>query len=208
VPGPPAGTRLTPAALARWALARPPGPALPSGPVVVAVDGRSGAGKTTLAQAAATSASASGAGAVVVRLEEVYPGWDGLDAVVPLVVRHVLTPLAGRAPIVVPSWDWAADGPGVPRPVPDLGPPRPRLVLLEGAGAGARAADPWLSGVVWVDADPRVRRARALARDGDTYAPHWERWSAQEEAYARREHLPERAALVLDASGELVVVVR
>jgi pantothenate kinase-related protein Tda10 len=200
--------RLTPGALADWVLARPPAPALPAGPAVVAVDGRSGAGKTTLARAAAAAATARGAAAVVVHLDDLYPGWDGLEAVVPIVVQHVLAPLAGGAEVVVPTWDWEAARPGPARPVPALGPPRPRVVLLEGAGAGARAADPWLAGVVWVDAEATVRRSRALARDGDTYAPHWERWSAQEEAYARRERLPARATLVLDASGETVVVVR
>jgi len=41
------------------------------------------------------------------------------------------------------------------------------------------------------------RRARALARDGDLYAPHWERWAAQEEAYIVREGVPERANIVI-----------
>jgi hypothetical protein len=82
------------------------------------------------------------------------------------------------------------------------------VVLLEGAGAGARAAAPWLAGLLWVDADPERRRRRALARDGATYAPHWERWSVQEEAYAARERLRERASQVLDTGADVPVVVR
>jgi para-aminobenzoate synthetase len=205
---PVAGTRLTPGVLASWVLARPPAPALPAGPVVVAVDGRSGAGKSTIARSLADALRRLGAGAVVVHLDDLYPGWDGLAPVVPLVVEHVLSPLAGLLPVVVPTWAWDADRPGPPRALPALGPPRPAVVLLDGAGSGARAAVPWLAGLVWVGAAAVVRRARALARDGDTYAPHWEHWSAQEEAYARREGLPERAGLVLDASGEAPVVVR
>ena len=81
-------------------------------------------------------------------------------------------------------------------------------MLLEGAGSGARAATPWLAGLLWVDADADLRRRRALARDGATYAPHWDRWSAQEEAYAAREQPRERADLVLDTSGEVPEVVR
>lgn len=205
--GTPAGA-ITADALAEWVLARPPAPALPSGPRVVAVEGRSGAGKSTLARSLADAVRRLGAGAVVVRLDDLYPGWDGLDPVVPLVVQHVLRPLAGALPIVVPTWDWDGDRPGPARAVRALGPPRPPVVLLEGAGSGARAAARWLAGVLWVDADPELRRRRALARDGATYAPHWDRWSDQEEAYARREHLPARAALVLDTSGEGPVVVR
>jgi energy-coupling factor transporter ATP-binding protein EcfA2 len=206
--GTPAGSRVTPTELARWVLARAPAPALPRGPRVVAVDGRSGAGKSTLARSLADALRRLGTDAVVVRLDDLYPGWDGLDPVVPLVVEHVLAPLAGPLPVVVPTWDWDAGRAGPDRAVPALGPPRPPVVLLEGAGSGARAAAPWLAGVIWVDAEPAVRRARALARDGDTYAPHWDRWSAQEDAYAARERPRERAGLVLDASGGTPVVVR
>jgi cytidylate kinase len=40
---------------------------------------------------------------------------------------------------------------------------------------------------VWLEAPATVRKERALARDGDTYAPHWDRWAAQEDAvYAGR----------------------
>ncbi len=206
--GTPAGSRLPPGALARWVLARPPATALPRGPRVCAVDGRSGAGKSTLARSLADAVRRLGAGVVVVGLDDMYPGWDGLDAVVPLVVEHVLAPLAGTRPVVVPTWDWDADRPGGVRAVPSLGPPRPAVVLLEGAGSGGRAAAPWLAGLLWVDADPQLRRRRALARDGATYAPHWDRWSAQEEEYAARERPRERAGLVLDASGEVPVAVR
>jgi energy-coupling factor transporter ATP-binding protein EcfA2 len=197
-----------PEALAAWVLALPPAPALACGPRVVAVDGRSGAGKTTLARSVADALRRHGSVVVVVHLDDLYPGWDGLDAVVPLVVEHVLGPLAGTLPIVVPTWDWEAERPGPARAVPVLGPPRPAVVLLEGAGSGAGAAAPWLAGLLWVDADPGVRRERALGRDGAAYAPHWDRWSAQEEAYAARERPWERAGLVLDTSGELPVVVR
>jgi hypothetical protein len=61
--------------------------------------------------------------------------------------------------------------------------------------------------VVWVDAAPQVRRSRALARDGDLYAPHWQRWSMQEAAYVARELLPARADLVLDTTGDVPVAV-
>jgi hypothetical protein len=154
VTGPRPGEVATPEVLAAWVLALAPAPALPAGPRVVAVDGRSGAGKTTLARSVADAVGRHRASAVVVHLDDLYPGWDGLDPVVAVVVEHLLAPLAGVLP----------------------------------------------------DAD--VRRRRALGRDGDTYAPHWDRWSAQEEAYAARERPRERAGLVLDTSGEGPVLVR
>src|SRR5204863_891527 len=106
-----------------------------------AVDGPSGAGKTLLARALAAQLPA----AAVVHLDDLYPGWDGLEAIVPLLVEHVLAPLRGPAPLVVPTWDWTRDAPGPPRSRPDLGPPRPAVVLVEGARACARACAASLS---------------------------------------------------------------
>lgn len=156
---------------------------------VLAVEGRSGSGKTTLAADLADLLP----DAAQVAMDELYPGWDGLAAAVPLVVEHVLRPLATGRPAAVPRWDWTAGGPGRPRPVA----PAP-LLLVEGIGCGAREIAPYLSGLVWVEAPADLRKARALSRDGAAYAPHWERWAAQEEAYLHAERPGERADLVVD----------
>jgi energy-coupling factor transporter ATP-binding protein EcfA2 len=193
---------VTPQELARYLAGRCAGRV----PCVVAVDGPSGAGKTTLAKALAARLP----DAAVVHLDDLYPGWDGLDAAVPLLVEHVLAPLAGPAPIVVPAWDWTRDAPGPARPRPDLGPPRPAVVLVEGAGSGARACVPYLTALVWLEAPEALRKERALARDGADYAPHWDRWAGQERRHAVRERTRERADLVLDATPgpENPIVVR
>ena len=141
--------------------------------VVLAVEGRSGSGKTTLAAALAARVP----DAAVVSMDEIYPGWDGLDASVALLVEHVLRPIAEGRPVSVPRWDWAADLPAPPRPLPTT-----RLVLVEGIGCGARDCAPYLAGMVWLQAPDELRKRRALARDGDAYAQHWDRWAAQEDA--------------------------
>jgi hypothetical protein len=191
-------SRLAPAVLARRLTGWAASDGVRGSPAVVALDGPSGAGKSRLALALADRLP----GAAVVRLDDLYPGWDGLEDAVPLLVDHVLRPLAGDAAITAPSWDWARDRPGPARRLPALGPPRPRIILVEGAGAGARAVAPWLAGLVWLEADERVRRERALARDGETYAPHWSRWARQEAAHFGRERTRDRADLVLDSTED------
>lgn len=158
-------------------------------PLLIGVDGRSGSGKTTLAAALAARLRPVHR-VTVVPLEQMYPGWDGLSAVTcddgPYV--RALRRLARGETAEVPSWDWHAGRPGQPGEVPSTD-----VVVCEGVGALCRGARPLLALGVWVDADDEDRRARALARDGEVYAPHWRRWAAQEEEYLAG-HSPADAA--------------
>lgn len=155
---------------------------------VLAIDGRSGAGKSTLA---ALVAGALG-GAPVVSLESLYGGWDGLRRGAGLLVSDVLAPLAAGRPVRVPRYDWVA---GVWREPVELSPPE--TLVVEGVGAGARAAAPYVSLLAWLEAGARTRRRRALARDGDTYRPHWDRWAAQEAALFAADPVRDRAEVVV-----------
>lgn len=147
------------------------------GTVVVAVDGRSGSGKTLLGTAVAATL-----GCPVVHLDDVYPGWDGLAAGVALVTDDLLEPLARGETGSYRRWDWMRSRPGRVVPVP-----RAPVLVLEGCGALVEPAAHHATVRVWVQAPAAERKRRALARDGDTYAPHWDRWAAQEAlAYAGR----------------------
>lgn len=70
-------------------------------------------------------------------------------------------------------------------------------LVVDGAGSGALAAAPYLSGLLWLEAADEVRRTRALGRDGDLYAPHWERWASQEEDFHARDDVRARADLTI-----------
>jgi cytidylate kinase len=154
----------------------------------VLVDGRSGAGKSTLA-----SALAARTGAALVRLDDVYPGWDGLAAGAEAVRRDLLVPRATGRAGAWRRWDWAADGPAERHRVPAGG-----GLVCEGCGVLTRASAPLADLAIWVDLDPAERRRRALARDGETFAPHWDRWAAQEAAAIARDDPRGLADLVVD----------
>jgi hypothetical protein len=188
--------QLQPAELLQWwqTLPASAGPAR-----VLALDGRSGAGKTLLAARLAVLAP----NAVVVHLDAVYPGWDGLADTPGLLVRQLLEPLAAGRPAGYRRWDWAAGRDGDRQPLPE---PLPPLLLLDGIGSGSLLCAPYLAGLVWLEADTQLRRTRALDRDGDGYAPHWQRWADQEQRYLQRERPRERADLVLDAGGDPLLV--
>jgi uridine kinase len=140
---------------------------------VVLIDGRSGAGKSSLAAELAPAL-----GAQLVSLDDLYPGWDGLAAGSAAVHETVL-----RA--VDPGWrrwDWASARAVEWHPV-DPGLP----VVIEGCGALSRANRAIATFGIWVELDAAERRRRALERDA-SFAAHWDRWAAQERDHIAREH--------------------
>jgi hypothetical protein len=153
---------------------------------VVLVDGRSGSGKTTFADAL-------GQGRFLLRLEDVYPGWDGLAAASAALVDHVLIPRAAGAPGALHRWDWLRDDRSDLLHVPAAG-----SLVVEGCGALSRRAGALADLTIWVELPDADRRTRALERDGAAYAPHWERWAGQERAFLAREDPRRCADLVID----------
>lgn len=161
---------------------------------VVLVDGGSGSGKSTLARALA---DAWPGGATLVRLDDLYPGWDGLEAGSAQVHAHVLAPRAAGRPARWRRWDWVANRPAEWQPVDAELP-----LVVEGSGVLSTANAALADFAVWIELDEPTRKQRALARDGDAYKPHWERWAAQERAFAERERPAELADLVIDESAD------
>jgi cytidylate kinase len=150
----------------------------------ILIDGRSGSGKTELARAIA----ADWPGAQLVRMDDLYPGWDGLLAGSALVPSVLAT---GR----YRAWDWAADRPGDKR---RLDPARP--IVVEGVGAISRESRPLADLAVWVRYPAPLRKERALARDGAAFAPHWCDWAVQEREFMRAEHPRALADIVVDGA--------
>ena len=160
---------------------------------VVAVDGPSGSGKTTLAAALLAALGRRGCDAAVLHLDDLYPGWDGLAAVVPLLHDGVVAPLCAGAPAAYRRWDWVRSAPGG---TVDVG--RPPVLVVEGVGSGARVVAAHAVLLVFLDAPVEQRYRRGIARDGESYRPHWERWAAQEDALFAAEGTRDRADVVID----------
>jgi uridine kinase len=157
--------------------------------VVVAVDGPSGSGKTTLGDQLAAVLNAP-----VVRMDDIYRGWDGLAESVELVAHDVLEPLARGERAAYTRWDWTHERLDGQVEVP----PAPVLVV-EGAGSSVRPAGDFAAVVVWVEADESTRRERGIGRDPG-FEPHWERWAAQERRVFAADGTRDRADLVVSTA--------
>lgn len=148
---------------------------------VVLIDGCSGAGKTSLARLLAARWPLAGR-VQLVALDSLYPGWDGLDEGVERATDWILRPHARGLIGTWRRWDWERSTEAESHAVdPALG------LIVEGSGL----LTPRTSGLsdvrVWVEAPEAARKERALARDGDTYRPHWERWAARERRHVARD---------------------
>lgn len=154
------------------------------GALTILIDGRSGSGKSTLAQRLQPLWD----GSSIVRLDNVYPGWDGLAWAVEHLHTELLQPRADGRVGRWRSWNWMTDAPGRWHDVDPA-----RRLIVEGVGALTAGNRALADLGIWVETPDDERKRRALLRDGDTYRPHWDRWAAQEEVYLAR-HEPQSVA--------------
>ena len=140
---------------------------------VILIDGHSGSGKTDFAKSLAVEC-----GYEMLSLDEVYPGWDGLDAGQALVAKRLLPAWLSTGAVTVPQWDWATMSYASSRLVPDA----PGLVV-EGCGAISQASMALAVRSIWLDAAESIRFERAIGRDGESYRVQWKRWALQEQRF-------------------------
>ena len=161
-----------------------------TGPVVL-LDGRSGSGKTALAAAlaAAWPGAHSPDSPTVVHLDDIYPGWHGLEAA----SSHVHDELLAATRPRWQHWDWVTEQPAE---WSSVDPTRP--LIVEGMGALSRQNAALATARIWIELDDTSRRRRAIARDGEAYEPFWDTWAEQEDAFLVRESPASLADVIVE----------
>ncbi|MFD2674788.1 hypothetical protein [Gulosibacter bifidus] len=160
-------------------------------PRALAIDGRSGAGKSRLAERIAQTLEPVMT-VRILHMDLFYPGWDGLDAGA-RAAADTLETLSQGNEARLQAWDWHANefrNGGVVLPS--------EVLIIEGCGAISRASVPYLTASVWLDAPADLREPRATARDGDDR--WWPGWAAQEAEFYARECSRQLAMLRVDAA--------
>jgi uridine kinase len=175
------------------------------GSILVALDGRSAAGKSTLAAVVAPLV-----GAVVIDGDDFYSGgaaetWDAMSAAEKVShcidwrrQRPVLEKLATGVAAYWHPYDWEADD-GSLAETPVVCQPAP-VVILD----GAYSARPELSDLfdlrVLLDAPAELRMAQLIEREGEDYREEWNaRWDEAEQWYFGKVMPPESFDLVIQA---------
>jgi uridine kinase len=161
---------------------------------LLAIDGRSAGGKTTLATQVVDAVE----GAAVVHTDDVawkhaILDWDRQ------LLEHVITPLRRGAGVDYRPPGWVEHDRAGSLVVPADAP----LVVIEGVGAGRASLAPHVDAVVWVET-PLDRLGERTARRieaGQTTEAFEEVWMAEELPFHERERIWERADLVVDGTA-------
>lgn len=167
-------------------------------PFIIGIDGRSGSGKTVLASRLAEALRADYE-VTVFRLDDLYPGWDGLAEGVRIFSEEILPKLATGQPATWQSWDWSAEhgvngAPGQMRTTEPT-----EVIICEGVCVGVRQARPYLDELIWLRAPLQTRYERAMSREGQVYYSYWDEWAKQEQAILDHDQIYDDADLVLVA---------
>jgi len=175
-------------------------------PRIVAVDGRSAGGKTTLAERLARRVP----GAVVVHTDDIawhhsFFSWSDL------LVDGVLRPARSGEVVRYRPPGWETHGRTGAIEVPAGCP----LLVVEGVGASRLEVAPWIDVAIWVQSDLAEAKRRGLVRDGgtDEAVAFWDEWMREEVPFLERDRPWARASLIAcgtpalahDPERELVV---
>ena len=181
-------------------------PGVTGRPRVIAIDGRGGAGKTTLAERLRTAVPNS----AIVHTDDVawnhaYFDWGAVLA------ENILRPLHRGAAVDFRPPAWIAHD----RPGSITVPAGADFVWVEGTGIIRDELAPWLDASVWMQGDLSEQERRLAARDGESpeQLEHVENWLGEELPFMLRERPWARATMIVagppmlahDPDTELVV---
>ena len=135
----------------------------------------------------------------IVRLDDLYPGWEGLVAGSVYAREKILEPISAGKKASWQIWDWDESSRGASNEAGNgfrefSG---GTALILEGCGALSKASAPLASLTIWIAADDATRRKRFTERDGGRFDEHWGVWAAQEEEFYEAEKSQGLAELVI-----------
>jgi len=164
-------------------------------PPIVAVDGRTASGKTTLARRLARVVP----GATIVHTDDIA-WWHSEFGWSALMSEGVLEPVRRGEAVAFrpPAWDARGRRGAVEVPAGAA------LLIVEGVGAGRRETAHLVDAVVWVQSDRALRHQREAARiaAGETSAEVSERWLRAETPFLADQRPWERACVVVSGTPD------
>ncbi|HUW87995.1 MAG TPA: hypothetical protein VMW30_06440 [Candidatus Paceibacterota bacterium] len=159
---------------------------------VLAIDGRAGAGKTTLANNLFLALSAT-CPAALIHMDEMYEGWESaLGESLTERLSNLLEDLSRGVPHQLPIYDWHVKAFNAFREIMPT-----CILILEGVGSAQRIVREFATATFWLDIDSETGLTRVLERDEKISEPFMSQWQVDEDEHHRREKTRENADFVL-----------
>lgn len=158
-------------------------------PIIVAIDGRSGSGKTTFATRLSNALNAT-----VVHTDDVawhhsfFDWWS-------LMIEHILEPFHNAHSI-----DWTPESWKQRQRIGSIVVPNSKILIVEGVCASRRELSDWIDVPIWIETSLEIAEQRGLLRDGEAERDFWFEWQAQERPLLENDKPWTRAKLIVDGA--------
>jgi uridine kinase len=155
---------------------------------LIAIDGRAGAGKTTLAARFFKELSADKT-VEVIHMDDLYNGWENaLDEGLTQTLESIVSAHNNGVSIEIDIFNWQSmsfDSKAMINPVD--------ILILEGVGAGQKVVRDAGATLYWLDIDAEEGLQRVLNRDGNQIASQMKQWQISQEIHFMRDKTRENA---------------
>lgn len=155
---------------------------------LIAIDGRAGAGKTTLAANFFEALSAENT-VEVIHMDDLYDGWENaLSERLTQTLESIVKSHQNNRAFEIDIFNWQSmsfDSKRVIHPVD--------ILILEGVGAGQKVVRDAGATLYWLDIDAEVGIQRVLNRDGNQIASQMKQWQIVQERHFLRDKTRENA---------------
>ena len=155
---------------------------------LIAIDGRAGAGKTTLAASFYEELSVDKTVAVI-HMDDLYDGWENaLRERLTQTLESIVKSHQSKVAFEIDIFNWQSmsfDSKRVIHPVD--------ILILEGVGAGQKVVRDAGATLYWLDIDAEVGIQRVLNRDGNQIASQMKQWQIAQEIHFLRDKTRENA---------------
>ena len=155
---------------------------------LIAIDGRAGAGKTTLAASFFDELSVDKT-VEVIHMDDLYDGWENaLGERLTQTLESIVKSHQSKVAFEIDIFNWQSmsfDSKRVIYPVD--------ILILEGVGAGQKVVRDAGATLHWLDIDAEVGIQRVLNRDGNQIASQMKQWQIAQEIHFLRDKTRENA---------------
>lgn len=162
-------------------------------PVIIAIDGPSGGGKSYFAK----KLSHMLAGSFIVEMDY-FISWNGLDLGVDRAINQLFEPIVKNGKARFQGRDWTGDYFG-----DSLGDwkevPKHAYFILEGIASSRLEYSPYLNTVIWVEAPEELCMQRGLERDGPHLLEHWRKFKKLEKHFFEKDNTKLRVDYVVNS---------